>query len=89
MSSHWIAWQRGEQRKLTLGLPLLAGALVSLVPEYAVFIKALQRGAEGDDEAYQVSPEIFYTTASEIHWYHKHTGLFYIWSVTNKKQFLY
>lgn len=46
---------------------MLAGALVSLVPEYAVFIKALRRDAEGEDEAYQVSPEIFYTTASEIH----------------------
>lgn len=67
MSSHRIAWQWGEQSKLTLGLPLLAEARVSLVPEYAVFIKALGRDAEGEDEAYQISPEIFYTAASEIH----------------------
>lgn len=46
----------GEQSKGTLGRS----------PECAAFRKALGRGA-GEEEPCQVSPEIFSTTAREIH----------------------
>jgi len=55
----------GRAKKSNLGLLLLAGARLSLAPDYTGFRRALGRDAEGD-AAYRFSPEIFYTTASEI-----------------------
>lgn len=61
-----VTEQWGQQREVTSGPPLSVEH-VSPLPEKTGFIGALGREAE-EDEAYQICPEIFSTTASGIHW---------------------